>query len=179
MTFPQAEYECMYKISSQNFKSWSMPGERWVTEESEKSKIGWHAIFLCRSFSKFVVAWPEVLDESGLAYWPPAANLSQDELQRWEGKSRSGHLHQNYPYPFSLKRSRTSHRCGDVKRPVLYPDDLSMLSTIAQVEPWSYQTNQILLWSKSIWKITCTCYSHTSLYTTKGKEKHKYEWSTF
>lgn len=31
--------------------------------------------------------------------------------------------------------SRTSQRCGEVKRPVLYPQQRRMLSTMAHVEP--------------------------------------------
>lgn len=32
-------------------------------------------------------------------------------------------------------RSRTSQRCGDVNRPVVQPDERSMLSTMAHVDP--------------------------------------------
>lgn len=39
------------------------------------------------------------------------------------------------PHPLMRMRSRTSIRCGLVKRPVLYPEWRSMLSTKAAVDP--------------------------------------------
>ena len=42
-------------------------------------------------------------------------------------------------------RSLTSNKCGEVKSPVLYFEDLRMLSTIQDVDPWKTLISLYLL----------------------------------